>query len=148
MFGEIEKNIKNSKKELIFIFIIGVIFYINEIISERELYKNCKNPHVSQLYLFLHHLMSSFLIFGWILTRNKFLLKIHIILVIILLTGQYIYKGDCPITHKINKNCNIPNDFILKDFMFMAGIKSNSYIYIYYLFIIISVIVAYRKITN
>jgi hypothetical protein len=147
MFGNVEKNIKSSKKELIFIFLIGVIFYINDIISYKELYKNCLNPHISQLYLFLHHLLSSFLIFGWVLTHNKFLLKIHIVLVIIILIGQYKNKG-CPITHKVNKNCNIPNDFLLKDFLYMTGIKSKKYIYIYFLYILISVIVAYRKITN
>jgi hypothetical protein len=149
MFDLLEKNIIKSKRELIFIFVIGIIFYLNDYTSGKNtLYKNCENPYTTQLYLFLHHLLSSFLIFGWFFISNKFILKIYIITVIIVLITQIIYRGKCPTTSFINKNCNLPKETLLKDFLFMTGIKSIDYIYIYYIFKIISVTVAYKKIIN
>jgi hypothetical protein len=149
MFGIIEKNIIKSKKELIFIFVIGIIFYLNDYTTGKDtLYTNCENPYTTQLYLFLHHLLSSFLIFAWFLTSNKFILKIHIITVIIVLITQIIYRGECPTTSFININCNLPKRTLLKDFLFMTGIKSIDYIYVYFIFKIVSVIVAYKKIVN
>ena len=138
-----------QRKEIIFIIIIGIIFYLNDYTTGKNtLYKNCENPYTTQLYLFIHHLISSFLIFGWFLTSDKFILKLHIVTVIIVMIVQYIYNGYCPITYIINKNCNINQNIILKDFLYMTGIKSVNYIYVYYIYVFISVIVAYNKIVN
>ena len=149
MLEFLKKNILESKRELIFIFIIGVIFYLNDYTTGKNtIYKNCENLYTTQLYLFLHHLLSSFLIFAWFLTSNKFILKIHIITVIIVLITQIIYGGECPTTLFINRNCNLPKRTLLKDFLYITGIKSIDYIYVYFIFKIVSVIVAYKKIVN
>lgn len=149
MLKLIEKNIIESKKELIFIFLIGIVSYLNDYITGKDtIYKNCEYQYTTQLYLFLHHLLSSFLIFAWFLSSNKFILKIHIITVMIVLIVQFIYKGKCPTTSFINKNCNLPKTTLLKDFLYITGIKSIDYMYVYYIYTIISVIVAYKKIVN
>jgi len=145
----IKNDIISSIKELIFIFVIGIIFYLNDYeTGKNTLYKNCENHHITQLYLFLHHILTSFFIFGWILISNKFILKIYIISIIIALISQYIYRGECPLTTIVNKNCNLSKRNLLRDFLFVTGIKSIDYIHIYYICTIISAIIAYKKIVN
>ena len=140
-------NNLRTNKELIFIIVIGIVFYFNDYISGKNtIYKNCKYPHRTQIYLFLHHLLSSFLKFGWIF-NSKAVLKIYICSLIAVLIIQYIYTG-CPSTFIINRNCELPRNTLLKDFLYLTGIKSSNYIYIYYLYIFISISIAYKKITN
>ena len=145
----LQRILSIQHKEIIFIVMIGIVFYLNDYITGKNtLYKNCEKPYAAQLYLFLHHILSSFLIFGWILFSDKFILKIYIMSIIFVLISQYVYGGECPTTSIINKNCNLPKRTLLKDFLYMTGIKSVDYIYVYFLFKFISVIVAYKKIVN
>jgi hypothetical protein len=131
--------------ELIFYCIIGILSFLWDIYTGKDkLYNNCKEPVYTLLLLFLHHLYTSFLNFGW-LSNDKNILILHILLIFITIIIQIINNLKCPLTHIVNTNCNIKRGSYLRDFLYFIKIKDNN---LYLPYRICSFIISLVKLYN
>lgn len=131
--------------------IIFLIIYFFQIIADLFFTKQTKkcisdNPLYKDkikiiLIIVLHHLYSSFLIYGWILS-SKWMLLLYIIINIITFISWYFNNGLCGITVLQNQLCNwkitksfnnicsiIHNNIIVK--IFNGNETDYTYLYIY-----------------
>ena len=132
------KSYLSEYQELVVCINIGIISFIADIYSgKNKLYKNCKDHSYTLTILFLHHLISSFMYFGWI-SNNKKILIFHIFMITIVLLFQLNNKLRCPLTDIVNNNCNITRGNYLRDFLYFSNIKKNNLypVYIFFSFLI------------
>ena len=131
--------------------IIFLMIYFFQIIADlvfNETTKKCisNNPLYKDkikiiLIIVLHHLYSTFLIYGWILS-SKWMLLLYIIINIITFISWYFNNGLCRITVLQNQLCNwkitksfnnicsfIHNNIIVK--LFNGNETDYTYLYIY-----------------
>ena len=87
---------------LIIIFIIGILIFYYDITND-DYYKLCNK--YAYIILFIHHIISAFLQFGW-LSNNKQILIFYLIAIIITFCGLIIFKK-CILTIIVNNLCNI-----------------------------------------
>lgn len=132
----------DNYKEILFYIIIGSISFIIDIFTGKDkLYKNCKHYFYTLCLLYFHHLFVSFIYFGW-LSKNKYLLFLHILSIFLLIIIQYNYYI-CPFTEIVNKNCNINRNNFLRDFLYFTNIKKYN---LYNLYIFVSLLISLKKI--
>lgn len=97
-------------------------------------YSNCKNNIHINFLIFIHHILSFYIHFGWI-DNNKPIVYILILIIGILHWMTNNYK--CIYTQSINKLCGIDSNYYLRDIAYFLGLKQNKKIYYGYLLSII-----------
>lgn len=107
--------------DLFFIFIFSTVFYIVDILTEKNNYKKCRNDPYTMLYLYFHHFINTFLWFGW-LCGSPYLLIVYIITVGVIVSLWKIV-GRCLMTVHVNRKCDIPVDEYFNDIIKLVGIK-------------------------
>lgn len=79
-----------------------------------------KGLHVFVVLLF-HHLLSSFMMYGWLLPNKKLLLLFIIANVVMLL--EWAYYRRCRLTTQLNNVCGWKSDTPFRDLMWWLGFK-------------------------
>lgn len=73
------------------------------------------------LFLIFHHLLSSFMLYGWILPNKKLLFLFIIANLMMLL--EWIVHGHCRLTAYANDQCGWKPDTPFRDLMWQLGFK-------------------------
>jgi hypothetical protein len=133
-------------EERLALIIIASYFIIDYFVS-RHYYHHC-NP-TAQLYIFLHHVITSMLYFGW-LFNNKVVLTINLLLILTILLDWLNNKNLCSLTVKHNRLCGLPDDAPFKDTVYALGIKDSRYANLFYYgqVIFIIVVTIYKLLKN
>lgn len=106
------------------------------------------NPTAGWLLL-LHHIMSCFLLYGWLFS-NSLILLIHVIVVI----GTVIYwknnENMCDLTLRVNEICGWSRDKPFHDLLDISGVKAKPWWndYGHYIFILIGGIISLWKLAH
>ena len=135
-------------RHLCFFIIIGTISFIADIYSgKNKLYNNCREPYISLSLLYLHHVIASFIYFGWI-SQNRNILFLHLITIIITMLVQLNNEHRCPSTEIVNEKCNISRNNHLRDFLYFLRIKNFQHksIQFYYIYIFVGFVISFVKI--
>lgn len=107
--------------------IILIIFVINLIIdlSSKEtrscfLYNTYKFVKLFPIIVF-HHILSTFMHYGW-LTNDKRILLLYIFANIFILSGWAIH-GHCVMTRYVNRRCGLNKKLPFRDLLWLLGTK-------------------------
>ena len=120
----------------------GIIFFILDLYDGKDnLYQNCKNRFLTLTVLLMHHIIASFLYFGW-LSNNKYILRIHLISIIFALFLQFENNLTCPSTDYVNSKGGLSRNNYLRDFLFFYKIKEKE---LYYYYVLLSFIISFYK---
>jgi hypothetical protein len=131
--------------EILFYILIGIVSFIVDISSgHNNLYNNCKDPQITLLLLFLHHLFAAFLYFGW-LSNHKNILYLHISTILIVIIVQLNNNRRCPSTDIVNDKCNITRVNYLRDFLYFTNIKRYN---LYYFYVFVAFIISCIKLAK
>ncbi len=95
-----------GNQDIVIIVKIGILAYLLDILTAKDLYKNCKYPFTNQVELLLHHILYIFSLTGW-LSNNKKILKLYIIIIFGFLIHWYLNNNNCKFTEMTKKDCNI-----------------------------------------
>ena len=97
--------------------------------------------------LYFHHIIASFVYFGWI-SQNRNILFLHLITIIIVILVQLNNEHRCPSTEFVNEKCNISRNNYLRDFLYFLHIKNFQHksIQFYYIYIFIGFTISFVKI--
>lgn len=95
------------------IVVAALISYLYDIMNNKN-YNSCRKiknlKNISfNLLLFFHHLLASFLIFGW-LSNNIGFLKVYTFTVLIVYLSWLIFKDNCMLTVYTNRLCGISDN--------------------------------------
>ncbi len=96
---------KNFKRDASILLIIGILEYIVDFTTSKDLYKDCKNLKAQSFILF-HHIVYLFTIFSW-LSNNIYILLIEICLISAMFTHWKKYENVCKWTAKTKADCKI-----------------------------------------
>jgi hypothetical protein len=136
------------RSSLYFFIIIGTISFLADIYSgKNKLYNNCREPYITLSLLYFHHIIASFVYFGWI-SQNRNILFLHLITIIIVILVQLNNEHRCPSTEFVNEKCNISRNNYLRDFLYFLRIKNFQHksIQFYYIYIFIGFTISFVKI--
>lgn len=100
--------------------VIALIAYIFDIISSKCL--KTFNP-IMQLLLFMHHLLTIVIYYGW-LSNNKTFLWIYLFIPTLFLLYWKLNKGRCSVTVKFNEYCGIDKNESFHDFLYMLNLQT------------------------
>ena len=89
------------------------------------------------LFLIFHHLLSSFMLYGWILPNKKLLFLFIIANITMLL--EWIIHGHCRLSVYANNVCGWKSDTLFRDLMWKIGFK-DIYIGKFTLHVILAVV--------
>jgi hypothetical protein len=110
---------RTFNQDIVLIFKIGFLAYLLDILTAKDLYKNCKYPVTNQVELLFHHVLYIFSLTGW-LSDNKTLLKIYVVSTILYFTHWYFNNNNCRFTEMTKKDCNI--NIPLRTIQYINGI--------------------------
>jgi len=93
-------------QDIILIFKLGFLAYLLDILTAKDLYKNCKYPITNQIELYLHHVLYIFSLTGW-LSNNKKVLKLYVLITSMFIIHWYFNDNKCAFTEMTKKQCDI-----------------------------------------
>jgi hypothetical protein len=115
------------------ILLFGFLSYIYDINIDNH-YGNCKNNLNINFIIFIHHIISFYILFGWINNNNPTIYLLTLIIVNLhWMTNNY----KCFLTQSVNDFCGIDSNYYLRDIAYFLGLKKNNKIYYGYLISII-----------
>ena len=128
----------------IFLIILSLDIYVD---FRRAQTLQCikSNTNVAYMLLF-HHIISTFLLYGWLIDIKPVLL-FHIFVVFSTVIYWLFNRNLCDITVYINEKCGWKKDTPFKDILETIGFKSLPYWnnFGHYLFIVIGGFISYYK---
>ena len=125
------------------IIILSLLSYIYDINIDNH-YKYCNNNFSINILLFIHHILSVYIHFGWINNNNP---TIYLLLLVFTMIHWFTNNFKCKYTQYVNEKCNIDINYPLRDIIYFSGLKNSKYYkliyYTYLIFIIIYLL--YKK---
>ena len=89
-----------------------IIFVILSIIQYSiDIYKHPCNTNIGNIYLLIHHFVSIYLYFGWLLFNPLY----HLVACVIVLL-HWVINNRCELTFMTNKKCGYKEDKLFYDF--------------------------------
>jgi hypothetical protein len=114
---------KNFKRDASILLLAGILEYIIDYSTSKDLYKDCKNLK-AQSFILMHHIVYIFTIFSWF-SNNIYILFAEMILIL----GMFIHwkknNNVCKWTESTQKQCN--NNEYLRTFgrMIFKGVSDD-----------------------
>ena len=99
---------KSLTVEISIYFILGYLVYLKDLNDNIEDYRNCGTNIIFHINLLAHHVLSIFIMFGW-LSNNKYVLLVYCVSVSVTL-GISLVKTSCPLTVWNNDMCQLPKN--------------------------------------
>jgi len=87
-------------------------------------YLNCKPRSETFLILFVHHIIASYYLVGW-LSSNRYVLCGVLLSQLVIGFHWYMNRGNCVFTQQLNERCGFHQDDKFNDILKMIGIKGN-----------------------
>lgn len=105
--------------EILGFIILSVIAYIMDITTNK-----CKKLMDALMFylLFLHHLLTVIIYYGW-LSNNKTFLWMYLFVPMIFLLYWKLNNDKCDVSVQFNENCGINKNEFFHDFLYFLGIK-------------------------
>jgi hypothetical protein len=104
----LKSNEKHFKRDIIILICLGILGYIFDISTSKNLYQKCNN-FLTQLYLLLHHILYIFSLFAFF-SNNRYILILNIILITIMLIHWNTNNNVCEWTQQIKEICGIDSN--------------------------------------
>ena len=101
--------------------LIGFIVYIIDLAKSVGLYKYCYVNPLFHLNLLIHHIISVFILFGW-LSNNKYILILYVIVCMSTGIGWAVFKS-CLLTDLNNYICKLPKKTEFNNILNLLQIK-------------------------
>lgn len=128
------------------IIILGIIFYIIDVMTMEGHYMSCKNMVAPHTTLLAHHIINVFAQFGW-LSNNKYILYAYLPAPLITIAHWKTNDNKCIMTEYVNDKCNIKKGAYFRDLWFLLGVKNlKNYDSIHRVYLLIGWIVAFVKV--
>jgi hypothetical protein len=112
-----------GNQDIVIIVKIGILAYLLDVLTAKDLYKNCKYPFTNQVELLLHHILFTFSLTAW-LSNNKTILIIYVSGLLLCVVHWKFNKNKCIITETIKNDCNI--DTSLRTPIKILGLEKNT----------------------
>ena len=128
------------------IIIVGIFFYIIDVMTMKGHYLSCQNMLVTHTTLIVHHIINIFAQFGW-LSNNKYILYAYLPSPLIVILHWQTNNNKCIMTEYVNDQCNIEKGTYFRDLWFLLGIKKlKNYETIHRTYLIIGWLIALIKV--
>ena len=108
-------NDNHFVRDFSIILFVALISYLVDVKKNKDLYKNCENTLIFRAVLLFHHFIWTFALFA-VISCNRQLLKIYVVIVIIYLAHWQLNNDKCFITEWSKQYCKLGNDHILQYF--------------------------------
>jgi hypothetical protein len=136
----------NRLRDITLIIICGLLFYLVDIGSSGKLYNLCMDNLFFHLVSLTHHIYNIFLQFGW-LSNDLVILCVYVVINILTMLHWITNENYCISTEIINSMCGFSRDKYFRDIWHFTGVKKfKYYIFIRYIYILITSIIAINKI--
>ena len=95
-------------QDIIVFFKLGILSYLIDFLTAKDLYKNCKYPITNQIEILIHHILFMFSLTGW-LSNNKTILIMYVVGLLLTVIHWKYSNYNCKLTENIKNDCNISN---------------------------------------
>ena len=106
-------------RDFLILFSAGVTFFVIDVATAKDSYKECENPKAHSVLLF-HHLFSIFMYFGWI-SNQPGVLTIVAACSLGVLAHWNCNQDLCGVTQYHNKLCKLPKETKFRSMFALIG---------------------------
>lgn len=113
-------------RDILLFKVLTIIFYVMDVITEKNHYLDCNHTLQTHAWLILHHFVNTFLMFGWI-SHTRWLLSVYLFVPIGIVLHWKLNRGKCIMTTTVNRDCRKKESEYFHDILYLAGLKHSRF---------------------